>query len=130
MQLDCALVATELLLAHRLGGDRLEHPVEHLLEKRPRPMRVGVRQRRARRRFDAQVGKFAFATFQSPFDLVQGMGSAQLAEPHADKLASARQPLASIFRPRFAGVNGCTHIVELLSAMACVAFQTVYPVLS
>ena len=96
---DQLVLETELLLPHRLGGDSLEQPVEHLLEKLPRAMRVGVGQRRARRRFDTQVGEFAFATLQTTFDLAQGMGSAQLAEQHADKLAPARQPLASIFRP-------------------------------
>lgn len=30
----------------------------------------------------------------------------------------------------FAGTEGCTHITELLGAMATVAFQTIYPVLA
>jgi len=33
-------------------------------------------------------------------------------------------------RKRFAGVNGCTHIVELMGPLATTAFQTVFPVLS
>jgi hypothetical protein len=33
-------------------------------------------------------------------------------------------------RERLGGVEGCTHLVELLGAMATVAFQTVYPVLA
>lgn len=32
-------------------------------------------------------------------------------------------------RSRFAGVAGCTHICELLGAMATTAFQTIYPLL-
>ncbi len=31
-------------------------------------------------------------------------------------------------RKRFGGVNGCTHIVELLGPMATTAYQTLYPV--
>ncbi len=33
-------------------------------------------------------------------------------------------------RERVGGVEGCTHLVELLGAMATVAFQTIYPVLA
>jgi hypothetical protein len=33
-------------------------------------------------------------------------------------------------RERLGGVEGCTHLVELLGAMATVAFQTIYPVLA
>lgn len=33
-------------------------------------------------------------------------------------------------RQLFAGTEGCTHITELLGAMATVAFQTIYPVLA
>ncbi|HRE16891.1 MAG TPA: hypothetical protein PLW86_07450, partial [Rhodocyclaceae bacterium] len=29
-----------------------------------------------------------------------------------------------------AGVNGCTHIVELMGPIATTAFQTIYPILS
>ena len=31
---------------------------------------------------------------------------------------------------RLGGVEGCTHLVEALGAMATVAFQTLYPILS
>ncbi len=33
-------------------------------------------------------------------------------------------------RTRFGGVAGCTHLVDLMIAMATAAFQTVYPILS
>ena len=33
-------------------------------------------------------------------------------------------------RERLGGVEGCTHLTEMLGAMATVAFQTIYPVLS
>jgi hypothetical protein len=33
-------------------------------------------------------------------------------------------------RERLGGVEGCTHLVELLGAMATVAFQTIYPTLA
>jgi hypothetical protein len=32
-------------------------------------------------------------------------------------------------RGRFGGVKGCTHIIELLGAVATTAFQTIYPLL-
>lgn len=41
-----------------------------------------------------------------------------------------RHGFVKALRTRFAGVLGCTHVIELLSTMATVAFQTVYPVLS
>jgi hypothetical protein len=33
-------------------------------------------------------------------------------------------------RQRFAGVLGCTHMVELIGSVATAAFQTIYPILS
>lgn len=33
-------------------------------------------------------------------------------------------------RTRFGGVNGCTHIVEMMGPIATTAFQTIFPVLS
>lgn len=33
-------------------------------------------------------------------------------------------------RTRFSGVNGCTHIVEMMGPIATTAFQTIFPVLS
>ena len=33
-------------------------------------------------------------------------------------------------REALSGVEGCTHLTEMLQAMATVAFQTLYPVLS
>jgi hypothetical protein len=33
-------------------------------------------------------------------------------------------------RARLGGIEGCTHLVELLTAMATVAFQTLYPILA
>lgn len=98
---DQFVLEAELLLAHRLGGDGLEQAVEDLLEQFPRTMPVGVRQRRARRRFDAQVSQLALATLQPAFDFPQGVRPAKLAEQHADELAPARQALAAVFRSRF-----------------------------
>lgn len=95
---DQFVLEAKLLLAHHFGGDRLEQAVEDLLEQFPRSMAVGVGQRRARRRFDAQVSELALATLQPALDLSQGVGSAKLTEQHADELAPARQPLAAVFR--------------------------------
>ena len=98
---DQFVLETELFLAHRFGGDRLEQAVEDLLEQFPRTMTVGAGQRRARRRLDTQVGEFALTTLQPALDLPQGVGATQLAEQHADELAPARQTLAPVLRSRF-----------------------------
>ena len=97
---DQFVLESKFLLAHRFGGDRLEQSVEDLLEQFPRTMAVGVGQRRARRRFDPQVGQFALATLQPAFDFPQRMCPAQLAEQHANELAPTRQPLTAVLRSR------------------------------
>lgn len=101
IQTDQLVLEAEFLLADRLGCDSLEQAVGHLLEQCTRTTSVGVGKRRTRWRFDAEMGELALATLQPAFDLAQGMGAAQLAEQHPDKLAPTRQPLAPVFSARF-----------------------------
>ena len=78
--------------------ERLEHgPIEL-----PRAMGVGIGQRRAGRRRDAQVFELALTAAQPAADLSQGMGTAELAEEHGDELPPAREPagMALGVRPR------------------------------
>ena len=98
VETDQLVLETEFLPAHRSGRDRGEQPVEHLFKQLPRSMAVGVGQRRAGGRLDAQVGQLAFATLQTAFNFPQGMGAAQLAGAHRDELAPDRQSFAAIFR--------------------------------
>ncbi len=58
----------------------------------PRPVLIGVGQRRPRRRRNPQVAQFPLAAGQAPADFAQGVGPPQLAEQHRHKLAPAGEP--------------------------------------
>ena len=71
-------------------------PGEQLLEHRPvqlpRPMLVGIGQRGAMRRRDAQVLELALAAAQPPADLPQRVRAPELTEQHGHELPPAREP--------------------------------------
>jgi len=59
--------------------------------------------------------------------------------PHCNNVASAFASLRGLnlgkgflkeVRTRFAGISGCTHVVEMMGPIATTAFQTIFPVLS
>lgn len=66
--------------------------VEDPLERPPRPMCAGVRQRRARRRLDPQAGQLALAVLEAAFDLTQRVLATKLATHHRDRLAPVGKP--------------------------------------
>src|SRR5207247_11350535 len=74
-------------LSHALTAP--EHLLEHRAVELPRPMFVGIRQRRAGGRGDAQVLELPLAAAQSPADLPQRMGAPELTEQHGHELAPA-----------------------------------------
>src|SRR5206468_999158 len=71
--------------------------LEHRLVERPRPVRVGVSERRPLRGIGkAQVFELALAARQTPADLAEAVGAAELAEEHGDELTPAREPLGGV----------------------------------
>src|SRR2546427_8536922 len=71
--------------------------LEHRLVERPRSVRVGVGERRPLRGIGkAQVFELALAARQTPADLAEAVGAAELAEEHGDELTPARKPLGGV----------------------------------
>src|SRR5207247_1292715 len=71
--------------------------LEHRLVERPRPVRVGVGERGPLRGIGkAQVFELALAARQTPADLAEAVGAAELAEEHGDELTPAREPLGGV----------------------------------
>jgi hypothetical protein len=104
---DRRVQAHQLVLEPELppGRDGTVAAGEQLVEdgpvQLPGPMLVGIGQRRAVRRGDAQMLELALAAAQPP-DLPQRVGPAELAEQHRDELPPAREPagVALGVRPR------------------------------
>ena len=84
----------------RQGLAACQQFLEHRAIELPGAMRVGVGQRRAARRGDAQVLELAFTPAQPATNLSQGMGAAELAEQHRHKLAPAAEPAGVALRVR------------------------------
>ncbi len=89
----------QLVLEAKLlrARDRLtacEQLIEHLLVQLPRPMRVGVGQRRALRRriHEPQMGQLALTTGQAAAYLAKRVRAPELTEQHRHELAPAREP--------------------------------------
>jgi len=59
---------------------------------------------------DAQVFEFAFATSESPVNLPEGMGAAQMTKQHGDKLTPAGKSFGMTF-----GMGFFHHVLELNS---------------
>jgi hypothetical protein len=91
---------TELLPDAVSGYCRLtfgQELLENGLIKRPRPVRIGIGESGTFRRIrNAQVLEFSFAAGQSPTDLTEAVGSAELAEKHGDELPPAAEPLCGV----------------------------------
>jgi hypothetical protein len=66
--------------------------VEDLFIESPRPMRIRVRERRAARRGDPQVGELAFAAGQPATNLPQRVRTSELTEQHRHELPPAGEP--------------------------------------
>ena len=66
--------------------------MEHGAVQLPRPVPVGVGQRRPRRGLDPEMLELALATAQPAADLPQRMGPPELTEQHGHELSPAREP--------------------------------------
>ena len=93
------VLEAELLLAGRRLAPA-QQLVEDTLVQLPRPMRVGVGERRARRRGDPEVRELPFTTGQPAADLPQRMCAPQLTEQHGDELSPAREAARMAFGAR------------------------------
>ena len=72
--------------------------VKYLLVQLPRPMFIGIGQRRSlRSRMEPQMLRFTKTTGQAAADLSQRMGLSQLAKKHGHKLVPATESLGASF---------------------------------
>ena len=89
IQTDQLVLEPELPAPVALGLAPPEQLLEHGAVELPRPMFIGIGQRRAGRGRDAQVPELALAAAQPAADLPQRMGAPELAEQHGDELPPA-----------------------------------------
>jgi len=92
VQADQLVLEPELPPALGQGLTPEQQRLEHGAVELPGPMLVGVGQRRAARRGDAQVFQLALAAAQAAADLPQRVGAAELAEQHGDELPPTGEP--------------------------------------
>jgi hypothetical protein len=97
--------AQQLVLKPKLPRTRdgltpREQLVEHRLIQLPRPMLVGVGERRPGRGRDAQMRETALATGQPADDLTQRLRLPEVAEQHGDELPPARKAPCVTLRVR------------------------------
>jgi len=100
VQADQLVLEPELAAPGDLGLAAAEQRLEHRAVELPRPMLVGVGQRRARGGLDAQVLELALATAQAAADLPQRMGTSELAEQHRHELTPAGEATGVALRAR------------------------------
>src|SRR5207249_2974453 len=100
LQAHALVLEPELLARSAPDHGRLalcQQLLEHRLVERPRPVRVGVGERGPLRGIGkAQVLELALAARQTPADLPEAVGAAELAEEHGDELTPAREPLGGV----------------------------------
>ncbi len=86
------LVLEPKLLLARNGPAAVQQVIEHLLVELPRPVLVGVGQRRALGHRDPQMGQLALTARQPSADLAYRVRAPELAKQHRHELAPTGEP--------------------------------------